>query len=234
MNSQKIVVAMSSEEDFMPNISKFWHEYAWAKKEIYFIYVVRKDVCVGEISIDETPGRAAQKNITKHLLDLMKNKASEMTTLPTFKQAHFEVLFAQSPADQLAAYVKEINAGMIVVATRNMSGFLRMFSGSFADRLLKLSPCDVLVLRPNKAPCNKPWSINSALIYRLYRWLSASIRPKGRKMLAPGSNVHFLPNRNVRRLLDSIPFENRGDFFKMDKISGKRTLPLGADKKILK
>lgn len=40
-------------------------------------------------------------------------------------------------------------AGMIVVATRNKRGFSGLFLSSFADRLLKLSPCDVLVLRPN-------------------------------------------------------------------------------------
>jgi nucleotide-binding universal stress UspA family protein len=221
MNPQKIVIAMPTEEDFMPSISRWGQEYGWTKREVYFIYVIRKDVCVGEMSVVETPSKAAQENMKQHLLEFIKNKASEMMPLPTFKQAHFEVQFAQSPADQLAEYAKEINAGMIVVATRNKRGFSRMFLSTFADRLLKLSHCDVLVLRPNSSPRSKPWGINCALIIR---WLSASIRPKGREMLVPSSNVpssnvpssnvpssnvpssnvpssnvYFLPNRNVHR-----------------------------------
>jgi nucleotide-binding universal stress UspA family protein len=196
MNPQKIVIAMPTEDEFMPSISWWGHEYAWAKGDVYFVYVVRKDVDVGEASVDEIPSKAVQEEIKRNMLDFIKNNAKEMMPSSAFKKAHFEVLFAQSPVDRLAEYAKEINAGLIVVATRIKRGFPQMFLSSFADRLLKLSPCDVLVLRLNKAPCSKPRGINCA---RILRWLSASIRPKGREMLTPGSNVHFLPNRNVRR-----------------------------------
>ena len=50
--------------------------------------------------------------------------------------------------ERMAEYAKEINAGLIVVATRNKRGFSGLFLSSFADRILKLAPCDVLVLRP--------------------------------------------------------------------------------------
>ncbi|MDP1786384.1 universal stress protein [Nitrosomonas sp.] len=149
MNPQKIVIAMPTEEEFMPSISRWGHEYAWTKREVYFIHIVRKDVYVSEMGVDETPSKAAQEDMKQQMLDFIKNKASEMMPLPAFKKAHFEVLFAQSPADRLAEYAKEINAGMIVVATRNKRGFSGIFLSSFADRLLKLSPCDILVLRPN-------------------------------------------------------------------------------------
>ena len=191
MNPQKIVIAMPTEEELMPSISRWGYEYAWAEGEVYFIYVVRKDVDDGEISVDETPSRTAQEKIKRNMLDFIENKAKEMMPSSAFKKVHFEVLFAQSPVDRLAEYAKEINAGLIVVATRNKKGFSRLFLSSFADRLLKLSPCDVLVLRPNNAPRSKPLGI--------FRWLPASMRPKEREMLAPSSNVHFLPNRNVRR-----------------------------------
>ena len=149
MNPKKIVIAMPAEEEFMPSISRWGHEYIWTKREVYFIHIVRKDIYVSEMGVDETPDKATQEKMKQHMLDFIKNKASEMMPLPAFKKAHFEVLFAQSPADRLAEYAKEINAGMIVVATRNKSGFSGIFLSSFADRLLKLSPCDVLVLRPN-------------------------------------------------------------------------------------
>ena len=67
------------------------------------------------------------------MLDFIKNKAREMMPELAFKKAHFEVLFAQSPADRLAEYAKEINAGMIVVATRNKRGFSGLFLTRFGE-----------------------------------------------------------------------------------------------------
>lgn len=149
MNPQKIVIAMPAEEEFMPSISRWGHEYAWTKKEIYFVHVIKKDISVSEMGVEEIPDKLTIENLKPQMLDFIKNKARDMMPELAFKKAHFEVLFAQSPADRLAEYAKEINAGMIVVATRNKRGFSGLFLSSFADRLLKLSPCDVLVLRPN-------------------------------------------------------------------------------------
>ena len=149
MNPQKIVIAMPTEDEFMPSISRWGHEYVWTHKEVHFIHVARKDFYVHEMGVDEIPGKVEQENIKKQLLDFIKNKAGEMMPSQAFNKAHFEVIFAQSPADRLAEYAKEINAGMVVVATRNKKGLAGIFLSSFADRLLKLSPCDILVLRPN-------------------------------------------------------------------------------------
>lgn len=148
MNPQKIMIAMPSEDEFMPSISRWGHEYIWTKREVYFVHVARKDVYVSDMGVDETPSKDAQENMKQHMLNFIKNKASEIMPLSVFKKAHFEVIFAQSPADRLAEYAKEINAGMIVIATRNKRGFAGLFLSSFADRILQLSPCDVLVLRP--------------------------------------------------------------------------------------
>jgi nucleotide-binding universal stress UspA family protein len=149
MNPQKIVIAMPTEDEFMPSISRWGHENIWTKREVYFVHIVRKDVYASERGVDEIPDKATQEKMKQDMLDFIKNKASEMMPASAFKKAHFEVLFAQSPADRLAEYAKEINAGMVVVATRNKKGFAGMFLSSFADRILKLSPCDVLILRPN-------------------------------------------------------------------------------------
>ncbi|CAH1075488.1 universal stress protein [Candidatus Nitrotoga sp. 1052] len=149
MNPQKIVIAMPAEEEFMPSISRWGHEYVWTKREIYFVHVIKKDISVSEMGVEEIPDKVTVENLKQQMLDFIKNKAREMMPELAFKKAHFEVLFAQSPAERLAEYAKEINAGMIVVATRNKRGFSGLFLSSFADRLLKLSPCDVLVLRPN-------------------------------------------------------------------------------------
>lgn len=149
MNPQKIVIAMPAEEDFMPSISRWGHEYVWTKREAYFVHVIKDNISVSDMGVEETPDKVTVEKLKQQILDFIKNKAREMMPVLAFKKAHFEVLFAESPADRLVEYAKEINAGMIVVATRNKRGFSGLFLSSFADRLLKLSPCDVLVLKPN-------------------------------------------------------------------------------------
>ncbi len=148
MNPQKIVIAMPTEEEFMPSISRWGHECVWTKTEAYYVHVIKKDIGISEMGVEEIPDKVTVENLKQQMLDFIKNKAKEMMPELAFKKAHFEVLFAQSPAERIAEYAKEINAGVIVVATRNKRGFSGLFLSSFADRILKLSPCDVLVLRP--------------------------------------------------------------------------------------
>ena len=88
MNPQKIVIAMPTEDEFMPSISRWGHEYVWTHKEVYFIHVVRKDIYVHEMGVDEIPGKVEQENIKKQLLDFIKNKAGEMMPLQAFKKKH--------------------------------------------------------------------------------------------------------------------------------------------------
>lgn len=149
MNPQKIVVAMPTEEEFMPSIARWGHEYTWTNKEVHFVHIIEKYVRVSDMGVENLPDKDTVEKLKLHTLDFIKSKAKEMMPVTAFKKAHFEVIFAQSPAEQLAKHAKEINAGMIVIATRNKRGFAGLFLSSFADRILKLSPCDVLVLRPN-------------------------------------------------------------------------------------
>jgi nucleotide-binding universal stress UspA family protein len=148
MNPQKVVIAMPVEDDFMPSISRWGHGYTWTQKEAYFVHVIKKEVLVNEGGVQEVPGRMEVDHIRQKMLGFVTAKAKELMPEAAFKMAHFEILLAESPADRLAEYAKEVDAGMVVVATRNKKGFAGLFVSSFADRLLKLSPCDVLIIRP--------------------------------------------------------------------------------------
>lgn len=59
-----------------------------------------------------------------------------------------KVFFSQSPKQKIKDYLKEINADLVVVATRGKHGIEGLFSSSFAEFLVKFSPCDVHILRP--------------------------------------------------------------------------------------
>ena len=59
-----------------------------------------------------------------------------------------EVYFTQSPKQKMKEYLKEINADLVVVATRGKHGIEGLFTSSFAEFLVKYSPCDIHILRP--------------------------------------------------------------------------------------
>jgi nucleotide-binding universal stress UspA family protein len=55
----------------------------------------------------------------------------------------------------LVDYASESGAGLIVVSTHGRTGFARWLMGSVSERLLRVAPCSVLVVRggrPGKAP----------------------------------------------------------------------------------
>ncbi len=51
-------------------------------------------------------------------------------------------------ADQIVALANEILADIIIVGTHGRRGLQRMFVGSVAERVVRLAPCPVLVVRP--------------------------------------------------------------------------------------
>ena len=56
--------------------------------------------------------------------------------------------FTYDHKEKMVEYLKEVNANLVVSATRGKSGLAGFFSSSFTEHLCKFSPCDVLVLRP--------------------------------------------------------------------------------------
>jgi nucleotide-binding universal stress UspA family protein len=64
-----------------------------------------------------------------------------------YKGIKFEVLFGD-PGQRIAEYAKEIEAGLIVMPSHGRTGLSHLLIGSVAERVVRLAPCPVLVLRP--------------------------------------------------------------------------------------
>jgi hypothetical protein len=114
MKARKIIIAMPTEKEFMPSISRWGHDFNWAKCEPYFVHAVTKDFAISETNAVKVPD------------------------IKTFEQIKLSSLEGQ-----------DIEASMVVIATRNKRGIAGIYSSSIAYRILELSPCDVLVLRSN-------------------------------------------------------------------------------------
>jgi universal stress protein A len=76
-------------------------------------------------------------------------------SLATFVETHmsdFETpavtkVLVGRPAEEITDYAKEIDAQMIVIATRGQSGLARMMLGSTAEGVVRQAECPVLTVR---------------------------------------------------------------------------------------
>jgi nucleotide-binding universal stress UspA family protein len=55
--------------------------------------------------------------------------------------------FFGDPGGQIAKFAKEKNAGLIVISSHGRTGVKRLLLGSVAERVVRLAPCPVIVLR---------------------------------------------------------------------------------------
>lgn len=85
----------------------------------------------------------ASKTILQGVEDTLKGNSN-------IKSFETRVFFSQSPKQKIKEYLEDIKADLVVVATRGKHGIDGLFSSSFAEFLVKFSPCDVHILRPKK------------------------------------------------------------------------------------
>ena len=57
------------------------------------------------------------------------------------------ISFFGDPGDQITKHAKDTNAGLIVISSHGRTGLQRLFIGSVAERVVRLSPCPVMMLR---------------------------------------------------------------------------------------
>ena len=51
------------------------------------------------------------------------------------------------PGSHIAKHATQVDAGLIVISSHGRTGLQRLFIGSVAERVVRMSPCPVLVLR---------------------------------------------------------------------------------------
>ncbi|MEZ6094353.1 MAG: universal stress protein [Pirellulaceae bacterium] len=55
------------------------------------------------------------------------------------------------PGSEITRFAKENDAGLIVISSHGRTGVSRLLLGSVAERVVRLAPCPVLVLRDDSA-----------------------------------------------------------------------------------
>jgi nucleotide-binding universal stress UspA family protein len=89
--------------------------------------------------------REVKPQVEQKLIERTKDKPASVRVRPA-------VLEAASPTHALLDYAKREQIDLIVTATHGRSGFTHLLLGSVAEKLVRLSPVPVLVVRPQKQP----------------------------------------------------------------------------------
>ncbi len=87
----------------------------------------------------------SEASVRKNILESFRKDIPE----EKYPGSRFVVLFGD-PGTELADYAKQVNAGLIVISSHGRTGIKRFLLGSVAERVVRLAPCPVLVLRDDK------------------------------------------------------------------------------------
>jgi nucleotide-binding universal stress UspA family protein len=87
-------------------------------------------------------GTYTEENIQENLLKSFRKEVPE-DKYPGLKF----VSYFGDPGSQITKHAQKIDAGLIVISSHGRTGVTRFLMGSVAERVVRLSPCPVLVLR---------------------------------------------------------------------------------------
>lgn len=115
------------------------------------VHVVPADY--GWLGIGRGESRDLDRSLQRQAADRLRGFADEH--LAHNAAADIEVRIGQ-PAEEIVAAARESKCDSIVLSTRGLTGLDRYLIGSVADRVARLAPCPVVLMRPGKrAPGRK-------------------------------------------------------------------------------
>jgi nucleotide-binding universal stress UspA family protein len=119
---------------------------------LVIVHVVPADY--GWLGVGRDESRDLDRSLQRQAADRLRAFADEH--LGHNMAADLEVRIGQ-PAEEIVAAARESKCNSIVLSTRGLSGLDRYLIGSVADRVARLAPCPVILLRPGKRlPARKP------------------------------------------------------------------------------
>jgi nucleotide-binding universal stress UspA family protein len=114
-----------------------------------FVHIVRRSVYATDfMQVTESPTPEQfglwRETFAEHL------RTQLFSCLPATARGSstVHILLANDEAEEMVNYLVENKAKLLVVGTRGLKGLSHLFTSSFAQKMLREAPCDLLVLRP--------------------------------------------------------------------------------------
>ena len=146
MNAQKILIALSLDEDLLPSLHAWGKRFDWTHvSAVHFLHIVKKNVSPLEYGLIESPDDETFEEMKPSLENYLKDEAPKIIPAEFHPELSYHVVSDFFPDEETVELLKKIGADMVIVAPHEKQG---IFHRSFTRHLIKTSPCDVYVVRP--------------------------------------------------------------------------------------
>lgn len=142
---QRILVPVDFSESSVRALRDAAERVAESGGALIIVHIVPADY--GWLGIGRDESRDLDRSLQRQAADRLRAFVDEHVGEKV--AADLEVRIGQ-PAEEIVAAARESKCDSIVLSTRGLTGLDRYLIGSVADRVARLAPCRVVLMRPGK------------------------------------------------------------------------------------
>lgn len=145
---KKIVLLVENSDEFLEeytNLDEF--NKVVNGEELHLLRVFEKSYYNDEFSEYSWPPEEKFPEIQEKVKNKLATFGKKIELTPKSTVVH--CLIEDESYDSTVHFLKSIDADLVAVATRGLSGLPGLFTSSMTDHLIKFSPCPVFVFRPS-------------------------------------------------------------------------------------
>lgn len=142
---KNIVICVSLTDDSLEMIKKLKGSGLIQNSKIHLIHCFETQVYTGEYFVGTYPEPSQYLEIEKSINKILDNLGNEFgENIVVAKRC----LFSSDGKAAIKDYLESEKADLAIIATRGKHGIAGLFSSSFAEYMVRYSPCDLHILRP--------------------------------------------------------------------------------------
>ncbi len=146
--AKKILIALSIDDKLTDALHHWGERFDWSNiKEVHFLHIVKKNITPLEFGLMETPDTETFQDMKPTLEKYLQDESLKIIPSDITPTIYFHVSRDFYPDEEAVHLLKNIAADLVVVAP---SPTHSIFHRSFTSHLIKSSPCDVYVVRPDE------------------------------------------------------------------------------------
>jgi len=161
INPQRILVPVDFSDSSARALRHAAEEAGNLGGSLLVVYVVPADYGWSGIGRDESS--ELDHSLQRQAANRLRSFADEHIAHNV--DANLEVRIGR-PAEEIIAAARESKCDLIMLSTRGLTGLDRHLMGSVADRVARLAPCPVLLMRPGKRSPGKKKSSSSVIRFK--------------------------------------------------------------------
>ena len=146
---KNVVVCTDLNQSSLDTLKSLRNSFEFKDATLHFVHIFEIHLYNADIVPVIFPTEAQYPEIEKSTLLILDKLSKDIGARSD--QVQLRCYFSHSREEKIRSYLLDVNADLVVVATRGKHGIEGFFSSSLADFLCKYSPCDVLVMRPKKS-----------------------------------------------------------------------------------